>query len=224
MLAEAIAGSQDAFVERMNATAKRLGMTRSNFVNANGLPAAEQVTTARDLARLTVAVVRDFPQYAHLWSMLEMRLGKRVIRNHNPLLSTYDGADGMKTGFICDAGYNLVASASRDGQKLAAVVLGETTGKERSARAANLLEHGFQTMGWKTMLGTETLETMPIAANAKGAASIRQTVISWVCGNGPRRVARKRGKRVANSSKTKAASTAKAKTSTAPKKASTNSD
>jgi D-alanyl-D-alanine carboxypeptidase len=207
MLAEAVAGSQEAFAEKMNEAAKRLGMTRSHWVNANGLPASEQVTTARDLAKLTVAVVRDFPQFVHLWGMPEFRLGKRAIRNHNPLLRTYEGADGMKTGFICDAGYNLVASASRDGVKVVAVVLGETTGKDRSARAANLLEHGFQTLAWKSMFGTTTLDTLPMADNPKGPASIRKTVISWVCGNGPRRVTRKGKRRIA----TKAISSAKAK-------------
>jgi D-alanyl-D-alanine carboxypeptidase len=222
MLAEAVAGSHEAFAELMNATAKRLGMTRSNFVNANGLPAPEQVTTARDLARLTVAVVRDFPQYTHLWAMAEMRIGKRVIRNHNPLLSTYEGTDGMKTGFICDSGFNLVASASRDGQKLVAVVLGETSGKERSARAANLLEHGFQTLAWKSMLGTESLDTLPLAANPKAAVSIRPAVISWVCGHGPRRVARTKGKRRAVAARRKAASAARSKAGA--RKASSNSD
>jgi D-alanyl-D-alanine carboxypeptidase len=211
MLAEAVAGTQEAFAEQMNLVAKRLGMTRSNFVNANGLPAAEQVTTARDLAKLTVAVVRDFPQFVHLWGMGEMRLGKRLMRNHNALLRTYDGADGMKTGFICDAGYNLVASASRDGMKIVAVVLGETTGKERSTRAANLLEHGFQTLAWKSMFGTETLDTLPMAPDPKGAASIRKSVISWVCGNRPARKARAKSKRRTTGSKTKAASKAKTK-------------
>src|SRR5262249_15180822 len=139
------------------------------------------------------AVVRDFPNYAYLWSMEEMRLGKRILRNHNPLLHTYEGTDGMKTGFICDSGYNLVASASRDGQKLVAVVLGETTGGNRSARAANLLEHGFQTLGWKALFGTESLDSLPLAADAKGAISIRQHVISWACGTGRRRaIARSR--------------------------------
>jgi D-alanyl-D-alanine carboxypeptidase len=208
MLAEAVAGSQEAFAERMNEATKRLGMTRSRFVNANGLPAAEQVTTARDLAKLTVAVVRDFPQFVHLWGTPEMRLGKRVMRNHNALLRTYEGADGMKTGFICDSGFNVVASASRDGSKIVAVVLGEISGKERSARAANLLEHGFQTLAWQTSFGAETLDTLPMATDPKSAASIRKSVISWVCGNGPRRVARKKGKR--RSATTRAASKAKA--------------
>ncbi len=212
MLGEAVAGSQDAFAVRMNATAKRLGMTRTNFVNPNGLPAAEQVTTARDLARLVTAVVHDFPSYEHWWSLEEIRVGKRVIRSHNPLLNSYEGADGMKTGFICDAGYNLVASAHRNGQKLVAVVLGETTGKARSTRAANLLEHGFQTVAWKAMLGTESLDTLPQAANPRGAVSIRHAVISWVCGNGKHRVVRSKSKRRAKATKTKAASKAKART------------
>jgi D-alanyl-D-alanine carboxypeptidase len=200
MLAETVAGSHEAFVERMNAAAKRLGMTRTRFVNANGLPAPEQVTTARDLARLTVAVVKEYPAYAPMWAMPEMRMGKRRMRNHNPLLRSYDGADGMKTGFICDSGFNIVASASRDGQRLFAVVLGEVSGKERSARAANLLEHGFKTQAWTAMFGTHTLDTLPADAEAKGASSIRGSVVSWACGSG-RRVAkaakRKRGRAAA---------------------------
>jgi D-alanyl-D-alanine carboxypeptidase len=217
MLAEAVSGSQEAFAERMNAAAKRLGMTRSNFVNANGLPAPEQVSTARDLARLTIAVVRDFPSYAHLWAMEEMRMGKRVMRNHNPLLRSYEGADGMKTGFICDSGFNLVASASRDGQKLAAVVLGEVTGGERNERAANLLEHGFQTLGWKAMFGTESLDTLPLAADAKNAVSIRQSVKAWACGTARRRTVRAKNKN--KGKRNVAAAAAKAKTSSAAAKA-----
>jgi D-alanyl-D-alanine carboxypeptidase len=216
MLAEAVSGSQEVFAQRMNATARRLGMTRSNFVNANGLPAPEQVSTARDLARLTIAVVRDYPGYSHYWSMEEMRFGKRVLRNHNPLLRTYEGADGMKTGFICDSGFNLVASASRDGQKLVAVVLGETSGGERSTRAANLLEHGFQTLAWKAMFGTDSLDTLPVAADAKGAISIRQSIRSWACGNGPRRVVRAKNKKNAKNKNKRAVATAAAKSKAAP--------
>jgi D-alanyl-D-alanine carboxypeptidase len=186
MLAEAIAGSQEAFVVRMNATAARLGMTRTFFVNPNGLPASEQVTTARDMARLTVAVLRDFPAHASLWSLGEMRMGKRRMRSHNPLLRIYDGGDGIKTGFICDSGFNMVASATRDGRRLAAVVLGEVTGRERTARAANLLEHGFQTYAWQVAFGTGNLSTLPIPEDAKGVASIRHAVKSWACGTARR--------------------------------------
>ena len=151
VLGQAVAGSHTAFVAQMNATAARLGMTRTRFANANGLPAPEQISTARDLGRLSAAVVRDYPEYAHMWAMLDAKVGKRHLRTHNGLLTNYAGADGLKTGFICDSGFNVVASATRDGRKMIAVVLGEATGGERSARAANLLEHGFQTYEWKAL-------------------------------------------------------------------------
>ena len=194
MLAEAISGSQDAFVDRMNGTAGKLGMTRTKFANPNGLPAPEQVTTARDLAKLTTAVVRDYPQYAHLWSAVDMRLGKRRVRTHNGLLTNYEGADGLKTGFICDSGFNVVASATRDGRKLVAVVLGEATGGERTARAANLLEYGFQTYKWKELLGAPSLDKLPMTEDAKGPVTMRQAVISYACGTGRRRAVAKRKK------------------------------
>jgi D-alanyl-D-alanine carboxypeptidase len=205
MLAEAVSGSHDAFVERMNATAARLGMTRTKFVNANGLPATEQVTTARDLARLASAVVRDYPEHAQLWSMLEVRLGKRRLHTHNGILTNYAGADGMKTGFICDSGFNVVASATREGHKLIAVVLGEPTGGERTVRAANLLEHGFQTHAWKALFAPPTLDTLPVAEDAKGPMTIRQIVRSYVCGTGGRRRAvaktKKKGQAVSEQQK-----------------------
>src|SRR5262249_48931303 len=192
MLAEAVSGTQEAFVARMNATAARLGMTRTKFSNANGLPAVDQVTTARDLARLATAVLRDYPEYANFWSMVEARPGKIRLRTHNGLLTNYEGADGLKTGFICDSGFNVVATATREGRKLIAVVLGEPTGRERTVRAANLLEHGFQTYGWKTLFDTDSIETMPMAPDAKGPVTMRQAVISFECGTGRRRVAKKK--------------------------------
>ena len=209
MLGEAVAGSHEAFVEQMNAAAARIGMTRTRFANANGLPAPEQITTARDLAKLSAAVVRDYPQYAHMWSMLDVRVGKRHLRSHNGLLTNYAGADGLKTGFICDSGFNVVASATREGRKLIAVVLGEATGGERSARAANLLEHGFQTHAWKALFDQPTLETLPVAEDAKGPMTIRQIVRSYVCGTGGGRRAvakakRKKGQTVASEQQQKA--------------------
>jgi D-alanyl-D-alanine carboxypeptidase len=194
MLAEAVAGTQEAFVDRMNGTAGRLGMTRTKFANANGLPAQEQVTTARDLAKLATAVVRDYPDYARLWSMVDMRIGKRRLRTHNGLLTNYEGADGLKTGFICDSGFNVVASATRDGHRLVAVVLGEPTGRDRTLRAASLLEHGFNTYAWKAMFGAKTLTTLPMAEDAKGPMTMRQAVISFECGTARRRAVAKRRK------------------------------
>jgi D-alanyl-D-alanine carboxypeptidase len=183
LLAEAVSGTEAAFVEKMNATAQRLGMTRTKFANASGLPAADQVTTARDLARLARAVVRDFPEYSHYWSMVDMRLGKTRMGTHNQLLKTFDGADGMKTGFICDSGYNLVASATREGVRLMAVVLGENTGAERSVRAQSLLEHGFNTYGWQTLFNSQTIDNMALEDEAKGVTSIRNTVRASDCGH-----------------------------------------
>lgn len=181
MLAEAVGGSEAAFIERMNATARRLGMSRSRFANPNGLPSADQVTTARDLARLSRAVLRDFPDYAHYWAMPDMQIGKRRLGSHNSLLKSYEGADGLKTGFICDSGFNVVATASRDGKRLMAVVLGEPTGRERALRAASLLEHGFQMGGWKSLFNTASLDNLPLSPEAKGPVSMRETVMAWDC-------------------------------------------
>ena len=181
MLAEAIGGTEEAFVQYMNDTARRLGMTRTRFVNPNGLPAAEQVTTARDMAKLSRAVIRDFPEHATLWAQQELVIGKLKLRNHNGLLRHYEGADGIKTGFICDSGYNVVASATRNGHRMIAVVLGDPSGRERNVRAASLLDHGFQTWDWKQLFNPTTIDSLPFAADAKGAQSVRQTVVSWNC-------------------------------------------
>jgi D-alanyl-D-alanine carboxypeptidase len=187
MLAEAVSGSESAFVEQMNATAKRLGMTRTNFVNTNGLPDPGQVTTARDLAKLSRAVVTEFPQYASYWAMPDMRIGNRRLGTHNALLKTFPGADGLKTGFTCDSGFNIVASATRDGRRLMAVVLGETSGNERAIRAASLLEHGFETYGWKELFNQTNIDNLPADPAAKGVTTVRDSVVSWDCGHGRRR-------------------------------------
>ena len=149
MLAEAIGGTEADFIVKMNETAKRLGMTRTVYVNPNGLPAPEQVTTARDLAKLSRAILKDFPEHAGLWSMADMRIGRRRLGTHNGLLKTFEGADGLKTGFTCDSGYNVVASATRDNRKIITILLGESSGLHRTIRAQSLLEHGFQTRDWR---------------------------------------------------------------------------
>ena len=197
MLAEAVSGSHEAFVDYMNGMAGRLGMTRTKFANANGLPDPDQITTARDMGKLAAAIVRDFPQYASMWAMREMHIGKRQLRTHNGLLIHYPGADGMKTGFICDSGFNIVASATRAGHKLIAVVFGEATIQDRSLRTANLLEHGFRTYAWKALFGSQTLETMRMDDGAKRTVTKPAKVFSPVCGTGAGPVARrKRGQAV----------------------------
>jgi D-alanyl-D-alanine carboxypeptidase len=138
-----LGGSEEGFAKRMNDEARRLGMTGSNWVNANGLPAPGQYTTARDLAILVRALRTEFPQYADYFSIEALRSGKNTIRSYNLLIGRYAGADGMKTGFICSSGFNLVATATRDGRTLAAVVLGAASQEGRAELAAELLEKGF---------------------------------------------------------------------------------
>ena len=143
VLAEGVSGSIDNFAERDDRTAQRLGMTQTNFVNPNGLPADEQITSARDLAILARALIREFPQYSSYWHIPAIKFGKRIVRNYNPLIGRYPGADGMKTGFICASGFNLVATATRDNKQLIAVVLGAPSGAARAVKAAEMLENGF---------------------------------------------------------------------------------
>ncbi|RDV03714.1 D-alanyl-D-alanine carboxypeptidase [Undibacter mobilis] len=156
-IAEGVGGSLEGFADLMNANARRLGMTQSHFINPNGLPAENHVSSARDLAILARALINEFPQddaYLHVHAI---RYGNRVMRNYNNLLDRYPGADGMKTGFICASGYNLVASATRNGRRLIAVVLGSYSGATRAQKAAQLLERGFDGNGlsWLTpQLGT----------------------------------------------------------------------
>jgi len=151
MFAEKIAGSVAAFADKMNATAKRLGMTRTRFVNPHGLPDARQVTTARDMAILARTLLKEFPEHAPLYAESGFRLGGSYMRSHNALLRVYEGADGMKTGFICDSGFNVVASATRDGRQLIAVVMGAYNSRSRTRRARALLDHAFAVYDWKAM-------------------------------------------------------------------------
>jgi D-alanyl-D-alanine carboxypeptidase len=143
VLAEGVSGSIEKFADEMNATAQRLGMTQSSWVNPNGLPAEGQITSARDLAILARALMHDFPQYDFYWHIPSIRFGRRIMPNYNKLLLEYPGADGMKTGFICASGFNLIASATRGDRRLIAIVLGAPSSAARTARAAALLEQGF---------------------------------------------------------------------------------
>jgi D-alanyl-D-alanine carboxypeptidase len=156
-IAEGVGGSIAGFADMMNANARRLGMTQSNFVNPNGLPAENHVTSARDLGILARTLISEFPQYDFYWHIHSIRYGKRIMHNYNALLVRYPGADGMKTGFICASGYNVVASATRNGRRLIAIVLGSYSGAVRAQKAAALLERGFNGGGlsWLTpSLGT----------------------------------------------------------------------
>jgi len=140
---ENVGGSEKAFVERMNAEAKRLGMNDTQYVNPNGLHAVDQYTTARDQAVLVSAIRREFPQYAHYFTIEGIVAGKKSFDNFNLLVGRYKGAEGMKTGFICPSGFNMIGAATRDGRSLVAVVLGEKTAVGRAETVAAMLDKGF---------------------------------------------------------------------------------
>ncbi|MFT4119414.1 serine hydrolase [Bradyrhizobium sp.] len=157
VLAEGVGGSIDGFSAMMNQTAQKLGMTQTSYVNPNGLPADGQITSARDLGILARSFLRDLPEYEYFVHIPAIRFGKRITPNFNKLIGRYPGADGFKTGFICASGYNLVASATRNGRRLIAVVLGANSGTARAVKAAQLLERGFSqdNLSWlRPSLGT----------------------------------------------------------------------
>ena len=167
-IAETLSGSEQSFVKEMNQKAAELGMLNTHFVNPHGLPAIKQVTTARDMALLAQALLRDFPEYAPIYAEIEAKVGKRVIRTHNAIIVTYPGGDGIKTGFTCASGYNLVASATRNGNKVVAVIMGEKSSGARTVRATALLEHGFKYLDWKALFPTPRIENLPRNGNHRG--------------------------------------------------------
>jgi D-alanyl-D-alanine carboxypeptidase len=158
VLAEGVGGSIDGFSAQMNEAAQKLGMTQTSYVNPNGLPADGQITSARDLAILARAIIHDLPEYEYFVHIPSIRFGRKITQNFNRLIGRYPGADGFKTGFICASGYNLVASATRNGKRLIAVVLGASSGTMRAVRAAQLLDRAFandNALSWlRPSLGT----------------------------------------------------------------------
>jgi D-alanyl-D-alanine carboxypeptidase len=199
MVAETVAGSEEAFVARMNEAAQRLGMTRTSFANVNGLPDERQVTTARDLAKLARAIIVEFPEHADLFTTIQVQVGKQLVRTHNGMLVSYPGADGMKTGFICDSGFNIVVSATREGRKLVAVVLGEPSVASRRERAVDLLDNGFKRYFWKSLFGT-SLDGLAIQASlSTGPTHLRDSV----CGVARAKPPRKKGTIASRKKKTR---------------------
>ncbi|WP_297322786.1 D-alanyl-D-alanine carboxypeptidase family protein [uncultured Bartonella sp.] len=176
-IAETVGGSQAAFVERMNKEAQRLGMFGSHFANANGLPDPDNYSTARDLAVLGTQIRREFPQYAHYFSIpsIDFGGGRKVEQNSNNLIGRFAGADGMKTGFICASGFNLVASATRNNRTILAVVLGADRIDQREALAAKLLHDGFSNQGTPQM----TLATLqPYGTKLNQVTDIKERICS----------------------------------------------
>ncbi len=155
-LGEAIAGSEVGFIAMMNAEARRLGMKDTVFVNPHGLPDNRQVSTARDMAILAMALRSDFPEAREYYKHPGIKFGKKMLRSANrEFLLRVPGADGMKTGYICNSGYNVAASATRGGRTLIVIVLGAASGLERIAFTRSALDKGF-----KERSGGTTVHTM----------------------------------------------------------------
>jgi D-alanyl-D-alanine carboxypeptidase len=143
-LGELLGGSEDRFAEMMTLRARAIGMGHSTFTNASGLPNPEQWTTARDMAILSRRLINDFPGYYGYFSTPSFAWHRQIIFNHDNMLRTYPGADGLKTGYTEASGHNLVTSAVRSGVRLVGVVLGAGSNGERDIHMASLLDHGFE--------------------------------------------------------------------------------
>ncbi len=147
VMAEAIGGKETTFARMMTKKAHSLGMTRTTFRNASGLPNRGQLSTARDMAKLAIALKRDFPQYYHLFSTQSYKYKNRSYRNHNKLLASYQGTDGIKTGYTRASGFNLVASVVRNNRRLIGVVFGGKTGRSRDRHMKEILDKSFKRVG-----------------------------------------------------------------------------
>jgi D-alanyl-D-alanine carboxypeptidase len=173
---ENVGGTQEAFVERMNAEARRLGMSGTHYANPNGLFSPDNYTTARDQAVLVTAIRKEYPQYLNYFNIEAIGIGNKVIPNINALIGRFDGADGMKTGFICESGFNFIGSATRQGRTLAAIVLGADSVTARAAQTAALLAQGFGTDEPGT---APMLASMSVDGNGVGeATNMRQALCS----------------------------------------------
>jgi D-alanyl-D-alanine carboxypeptidase (penicillin-binding protein 5/6) len=187
-VAEGMAGSEPIFADMMNEEARKLDLAGSHFTNATGLPDAQQYMTARDLAKLANHLIRDFPEFYKIYGETEFTWNKITQRNRNPLLDMNIGADGLKTGFTEEAGYGLVGSAVRDGQRLIVVVGGTKTEKERAEEARKLLDWGFRAFERSTLF-----DAGEVVADAKVFGGSQRSV--GLVGKGPIELLLPRGSR-----------------------------
>ncbi len=158
-VAEKLGGSERAFAKRMTRKARALCMSRTTFRNASGLPHSKQRSTARDMARLAIAMRRDFPQYFKYFSTKSFNWNGRKFGNHNKLLSKFNGTDGIKTGYINASGFNLVATVKRNNVRLIGVVFGGKTSRSRDAHMMDILERQFKRV--KPLQASQQLAALP---------------------------------------------------------------
>ncbi len=170
VVAEALGGTEARFARTMTETAHRLGMSHTTFRNASGLPNRHQLSTARDMAKLALALRQDFPKHAQVFAQEYFTYDGRRIRNHNHLLGKVDGVNGMKTGYIAAAGFNIVVSAERNGRRLIGVVMGGNTPRARDRLVTALIDKGFDTPPLPPVR-TATLSGRAAAAAVAAAAA-----------------------------------------------------
>jgi D-alanyl-D-alanine carboxypeptidase len=178
---ERLGGSEPRFAQMMTLRARALGMTSTTFRNASGLPDPDQVTTARDMATLGRRLMTDFPEHYHYFGVVHAQFGGLRLRNHNRMLDSYEGVDGIKTGYIRDSGFNIVTSATRSGHRLVGAVFGGSSWVERDAHMAALLDEGFGRLGVAMARGeragpilVRTAEAAPLPRAERAAPAARQ--------------------------------------------------
>lgn len=171
-LAQSVAGTKNAFVARMNSHAKALGLNDSNFVNPHGLHNKNQYVSARDMLVLSKALWNEFPQYRHLFGTPSITSGKKTYYSYNLLLERFAGSMGMKTGYVCASGFNIVASARRGGKRLVTVVFGANSQTQRAVTAAKLLTAGFKSTN------STPIEHYPRPNKIKGPTNMRSVICS----------------------------------------------
>lgn len=208
VLGEAIGGTEDRFAEMMTAQARALGMKRTVYRNANGLNDDEQVTTAFDQAILARAILYHFPKYYAFFRTRTFTYDGVMHRNHNHLMSRYEGMDGIKTGYVRASGFNLIASAKRNGHRLIAIVFGGRTARERDNRVAEIMDYGFAKVYAEAKSGKQmasvplinkadptddagTADTAPSAQIAEGDSDVGDTSLAPVTQAATKSVAQK---------------------------------
>ncbi len=173
-IAEAVSGSDTAFVAEMNQIAAAMGLTATNFVNPHGLHNAAQVTSARDMAVLALYIRQSFPQYMPIFGTGTVMLNGKALKSENKLLEGFAGTTGMKTGFVCASGLNIVTTVERNGRRLLAVVLGGASGRDRNERTAELILKGL------SGAVSSTGQTVLTLTNNAGAAPVDMRPL--ICG------------------------------------------
>jgi D-alanyl-D-alanine carboxypeptidase len=176
-VAETVGGDEKSFVAQMNTMAQQMGLTATHYDNANGLKSPGQISSARDLAMLALFVQRDYPQYMPIFSTQQVQLGPHRLETSNGMLEHFAGMTGMKTGFICQSGLNIVATVNRDGRQLLAVVLGASSVRERNELAAQLILRGLS--GALKPTGQTVMQLKDVDAPPADISSL-------ICGRGAR--------------------------------------